>query len=278
MNAILEALADSDGLSERRLEETVNLRQGQIEKVLKFLSVDNPAPVLKDGPKWLRTPVPYDMDHERIQRLTHQRAQEWQEVQEYIDTPDCLMVFLARSLDDENPRPCGKCARCLGRPVIDEGFSHRLAVDASLYLRRSDLPLEGKKQVATGAFPTYGFKGNLPEGLRAETGRILSRWGDAGWGRLVAEDHAAGHFRDELVDAVAGDGPGSLAPGTASCLGDLRPLAAGIRSWFPTSPGAWRDGLGCPSWTRSGRCSTTRRKSSSRTAFISVTTSTAPSK
>ena len=204
VNAILEALANSDGLSERRLEEIVNLRQGQIEKVLKFLSVDNPAPVLKDGPKWLRTPVPYEMDHERIQRLTHQRAQEWQEVQEYIDTPDCLMVFLARSLDDENPRPCGKCARCLGRPVIDEGFSHRLAVDASLYLRRSDLPLEGRKQVATGAFPKYGFKGNLPEGLRAETGRILSRWGDAGWGRLIAEDHAAGHFRDELVDAAAG--------------------------------------------------------------------------
>jgi ATP-dependent DNA helicase RecQ len=203
VNAILEALANSDGLSERRLEETVNLRQGQIEKVLKFLSVDNPAPVLKDGPKWLRTPVPYDMDHEQIRRLTNQRAQEWQEVQEYIDTPDCLMVFLARSLDDENPRPCGKCSRCLGRPVIDEGFSHRLAVDASLYLRRSDLPLEGRKQVATGAFPKYGFKGNLPEGLRAETGRILSRWGDAGWGRLIAEDHAAGHFRDELVDAVA---------------------------------------------------------------------------
>ncbi|HTG36093.1 MAG TPA: DEAD/DEAH box helicase [Thermoanaerobaculia bacterium] len=203
VNAILEALANSDGLSERRLEETVNLRQGQIEKVLKFLSVDNPSPVLKDGAKWLRTPVPYDMDHERIRRLTNQRAQEWQEVQEYIDTPDCLMVFLARSLDDENPRPCGKCARCLGRPVIDEGFSHRLAVDASLYLRRSDLPLEGRKQVATGAFPKYGFKGNLPEGLRAETGRILSRWGDAGWGRLIAEDHSASCFRGELVDAVA---------------------------------------------------------------------------
>lgn len=197
VNAILEALANSDGLSERRLEETVNLRQGQIEKVLKFLSVDNPSPVLKDGPKWLRTPVPYDMDHERIRRLTNQRAQEWQEVQEYIDTPDCLMVFLARSLDDESPRPCGKCSRCLGRPVIDEGFSHRLAVDASLYLRRSDLPLEGRKQVATGAFPQYGFKGNLPEGLRAETVKetaILSA--------LENQGTAAGLLSDSLLRAA----------------------------------------------------------------------------
>jgi ATP-dependent DNA helicase RecQ len=31
----------------------------------------------------------------------------------------------------------------------------------------------------------------------------LSRWRDAGWGQLVAEDKHAGHFRDELVEAVA---------------------------------------------------------------------------
>ena len=39
--------------------------------------------------------------------------------------------------------------------------------------------------------------------MRAETGRILSRWGDAGWGQVVAEDEHNEHFRDELVDAVA---------------------------------------------------------------------------
>ena len=39
--------------------------------------------------------------------------------------------------------------------------------------------------------------------MRAETGRILSRWGDAGWGQIVAEDKHNGHLRDELVDAVA---------------------------------------------------------------------------
>jgi ATP-dependent DNA helicase RecQ len=39
--------------------------------------------------------------------------------------------------------------------------------------------------------------------LRAETGRILSRWGDAGWGQVVAEDKHNGYFRDDLVKAVA---------------------------------------------------------------------------
>lgn len=202
VNGILEALAESDGLSERQLEAKVNLRKGQIDKVLKFLSVENPSPLIKDGSHWRRTPVPYRLDHQHIQRLTRQRAAEWQEVQEYINSRDCLMLFLARSLDDEQAQPCGRCASCLGRPVIPEEFSHQLAVAAALYLKHAELPLECKKQVAGGAFHQYGFSGNLPANLRAETGRILSRWGDAGWGRVVAEDKHNNHFRDELVEAV----------------------------------------------------------------------------
>lgn len=201
VTAILDALAAGDGMSEARIEKTVNLRRGQIEKVLKFLSVDNPSPVMKEGSRWMRTPLPYSLDHEQIRRLTRQREQEWQEVQAYIDTPECLMVFLARALDDADPRPCGKCSRCLGRPVIDESFDHRLAVAASLYLRHADLALDCRKQVPLGAFPHYGFAGRLKT-LQAEDGRTLSRWGDAGWGRLVAEDKRAGRFRDELVVAV----------------------------------------------------------------------------
>lgn len=202
VNSILDVLAESDGLTDRQLEADVNLRKGQIDKVLKFLSVENPSPVIKDGSRWRRTPVAYRLDHQHIQRLTQQRAGEWQEVQEYINSRNCLMLFLARSLDDEQAQPCGKCACCLGQPVISEEFSHHLAVAAALYLKHAELPLECKKQVASGAFEHYGFRGNLPENLRAETGRILSRWGDAGWGRIVAEDKHNNHFRDDLVTAV----------------------------------------------------------------------------
>jgi ATP-dependent DNA helicase RecQ len=202
VQAILEALADSEGLTEREMEAAINLRQGQIQKALKFLSVENPAPVLKDGTRWLRTPVSYEMDQQKIRRLTRQREQEWRQVQEYLDTRECLMVFLARALDDPDPRPCGKCARCLGRPVVDEGFSDRLAAEAALYLKHSEFPLEARKQIAKDAFPQYGFPYKLPKDLQAETGKILSRWGDAGWGRLVAEDKHTGRFRDELVAAM----------------------------------------------------------------------------
>ena len=68
VSSILEALEASDGLSVRQIEEAVNLRHGQIEQALKILSVDNPAPVIKSGPRWLRTPVPYRVDRERVRR------------------------------------------------------------------------------------------------------------------------------------------------------------------------------------------------------------------
>jgi len=76
-------------------------------------------------------------------------------------------------------------------------------VDAARYLRHSELPLECKKQVAAGALSQYGFGSNLPPNLRAEVGRVLARWGDAGWGSVVARDKHLNRFRDELVDAMA---------------------------------------------------------------------------
>ena len=200
---ILDAIEESGGLSVLELERTINLRRGQIEQVLKFLSVDSPAPVLKDGSKWQRTPVDYGMDLENIRRLTEQRRTEWREVQAYIDEQGCLIEFLAQALDDADPQPCGKCASCLGATVVEPSFTRDAAISAARFLRHSEIAMECNKQVAKDAFAEYGFRGNLPEALRAETGRILSRWGDAGWGQLVADDKHNGHFRDELVDAIA---------------------------------------------------------------------------
>ena len=200
---ILDVLEDSDGLTIRQLEKAVNLRHGQLEQALKFLSVENPAPVIKNDSLWQRTPVPYHMDHERIRHLTGQRTIEWQEMQGYLEADGCLMQFLAMALDDENPQPCGRCASCLGRPVVEPFFGRAQAVSAARFLRQSEIDLKCKRQVPGDAFIEYDLGGNLAQELRAETGRILSRWGDAGWGQIVADDKHRGHFRDGLVQAVA---------------------------------------------------------------------------
>ena len=203
VNKILDVLADHEELSVVQLQQYLNLKYGQIDKVLKILSVENPSPIIKQGSKWRRTPVPYHVDHAQIERLTQQREIEWQEVQDYIDTNDCLMAYLRNALDDPEIDECGRCAVCRSEPVVDIDIAHSLIVDASRFLRQAEMPFKPNRQVARDAFPIYGFRGNLPPYLQALEGRILSRWGDAGWGLLVSADKQAGRLRSALVEAVA---------------------------------------------------------------------------
>lgn len=203
VDEILNVLEQSDGLSLRNIEEQTNLRHGQIEKVLKLLSVENPAPVIKEGSRWLRTPIRYQMDHARIAHLTGQRVQEWQEVQSYIQDANCKMTFLRRALDDHDPTPCGKCATCLEQAVVDVAVEPALVHQAGTFLKHAEMVIKPNVQVAANAFEEYWFKGNLPQQIRAQEGRVLSRWGDAGWGRTVADNKHDGRFCDDLVAATA---------------------------------------------------------------------------
>ncbi|WP_437887424.1 RecQ family ATP-dependent DNA helicase [Phytobacter sp. V91] len=226
VNQILQVLADSDGLSMRGIEERTNLRHGQIEKVLKLLSVENPAPIIKVGSQWRRTPLHYTMDKARIAHLTHQREKEWDEVNAYLATPGCKMTFLRDALDDDDKTPCGKCASCLGLPVLAHVVDATLAHQAATFLRQAEATIAPKIQVAANAFVEYGFKGNLPANLRTQEGRVLSRWGDAGWGRTVVNQKYAGHFSDELVQAMAemiqSRWQPEPAPGWVCCVPSLR--------------------------------------------------------
>ncbi|AMK00049.1 ATP-dependent DNA helicase RecG [Alteromonas macleodii] len=208
VNEILQVLENSDGLSIRSIEEQTNLRHGQIEKVLKLLSVESPAPVIKERGRWVRTPVRYQMDHARIVHLTGQRVQEWQEVQAYLAYTGCKMTFLRRALDDIDPTPCGKCASCIGTQVIHQNIDPTLAHSAGTFLRHAEMVIQPRKQIAPSnaetirAFPTYQFP-RLLGALASLPGRVLSRWGDAGWGRTVADNKHNGKFSDELVGAMA---------------------------------------------------------------------------
>jgi len=116
------------------LQAEANLTHGQIDQVLKYFGVENPAPVIRQGYKWFRTPVPYRLDHDRIRRLTQKREFEWQEVQGYVDTEECLMAYLGQALDDSHAGRCGKCANCIGRPVVPVEIDPELTRRALLFL------------------------------------------------------------------------------------------------------------------------------------------------
>jgi ATP-dependent DNA helicase RecQ len=205
---ILHVLEQNDGLTTRGIEEKTNLRHGQIEKVLKLLSVESPAPVIKVGSQWRRTAIAYSIDHARIAHLTNQREQEWVEVQSYIAETNCKMAYLRHVLDDQDPSPCGKCETCIGHPVVSTYIDSQLVHFAASFLKQAEMIISPRKQIApsnaetTRAFPTYQFPRNLGI-LIAQEGRVLSRWGDAGWGKVVVENKHSNSFSDELVNAMA---------------------------------------------------------------------------
>lgn len=201
---ILLVLERSDGLSVHELQSKLNMHRNQIKKVLKFLSVENPSPVSEQESRWFRNPVPYRMDYARIARINRQRRNEWQEIQEYIDSKTCLMACLRNSLDEPAVEDCGRCAICLGRPLrantVDEGLRNEAARFLGIH---NEMPAKPRLEVPRGAFIEYRLGGKLPQHLVAAEGRILSRWNDSFWGSMVAADKTAGHFRDGLVEAVA---------------------------------------------------------------------------
>jgi len=116
-------------------------------------------------------------------------------MREFLTTGSCLMELLTRELDDPASAPCGRCANCAG-PFIPDQAPDGLAREAIAFLKRAYLTVEPRKQKPQG--------GRIPINRRAEEGRALCYYWDAGWGAAVRRGKYVEHrFGDELVQAVA---------------------------------------------------------------------------
>lgn len=202
VNDILDTLSNHDGLTVFQLQQILNIKKGILDKALKILSVENPSPVIREGNIWYRTPVRYQMDHARIKRLTRQREIEWKEVQNYIDSSLCLMAFLRNALDDPEVGECGRCAVCQGKSPVSNSVPRTRVVEATRIVKQAETPFRSNKQVPPDALPQYDIRGNIGREFQPSEGRVLSRWGDAGWGQVVARSKQSGHIPEELIRAV----------------------------------------------------------------------------
>src|SRR5438552_4430003 len=103
VRSVLEALeAAPTGLSVPELMARVNLSRGRIEKTIALLSLESPAPIAKQGPKWQLTAASLsDEFWQRAQRLTDLRREEQHQMQEYARLNSGHMGFLIRALDGD---------------------------------------------------------------------------------------------------------------------------------------------------------------------------------
>ena len=201
VNQVIEALrSEPDGLSIPQLCREVNVSKSRIEQTIKLLSLESPAPIAKQGSKWQLTPsVLSDAFWERAKRLTVLRHEEKKQMQRYVSLQSGHMKFLIEALDGvcEEIRPPSV-------PALDTTIKQETIEQAIVFLKRSSVPIVPRKKWPAGGLSIYSVRGMIPPGYRAEDGKCLSVWGDAGWGTLVRTGkYKQGYFADELVMASA---------------------------------------------------------------------------
>jgi ATP-dependent DNA helicase RecQ len=211
-----------EGLTVPELMTRVNLSKGRIEKTIALLSLESPAPIVKQGTKWQLTGATLGEPFwERAERLTSLRRDEQQQMQEYVRLESGHMEFLIRALDGD---PGAIHPPAL--PSLPTKADPELMQEAVDFLRRASLLIEPRKQWPAGGMPQYHLKGRIPAHGQAQPGKALCVSGDAGWGRLVNQGkHRDGHFSDDLVEACARlvrEWSPQPAPGWVTAIPSLR--------------------------------------------------------
>lgn len=206
INELLTVIENSNGIKVTQLEPLVNFSKDKIESILKFLSIENPSPILKDDKEYFRTQFDYQMPHEKIERLNTIKKAEWDRLNEYHDSSKCLMLFLGQELDDTNTLPCGKCASCQPEQTLSAKIDEQMVRQAHDYLRHRYIKISPRATFASSganarlAFSTYGLPYSANKAnLNIEAGVALSSWKDGGWGDVVAQGKYNGRFSAELV-------------------------------------------------------------------------------
>ena len=198
---VIEALeAAPEGLSVPALLGKVNVSMGRIEKTIALLSLESPAPIVKQGTKWQLTAANLsDEFWERAGRLTRLRREEQRQMREYVRLESGHMEFLIRALDGDPGT-----VRPPDLPLLPTVASPEHLREAVTFLRRTSLPIDPREQWPPGGMPLYNLRGRIPREDGAEPGKALCIWGDAGWGGLVRlGKYRDGRFSDELVGACA---------------------------------------------------------------------------
>jgi len=196
VEVLLQALAGAPaGLSVPELMTRVNLSKGRIDKAIALLALESPAPLVKVGPKWQLTIATLSPAFwQRAERLTALRREEQAQMQRYASLDEGHMAFLIAALDGDpatiGPAPC---------EALSEAIDPQLVQAALAFLRRTNLPIEPRRQWPAGGLAHA--PGRLAPALQAAPGKALCVWGDAGWGTLVKRGKHEGRFDDALVAA-----------------------------------------------------------------------------
>jgi ATP-dependent DNA helicase RecQ len=189
VDAVLGALGQQP-TSVAALEAQVDIRRTPLELLLKVLDVDGAVRRVQGG--WVGTGEPWVYDAERYERIARAREAEQEAMLEYQAGRTCRMELLQRQLDDPTAAPCGRCDVCAG-PWYPTDTDGTAVEQATRSLDRVGVPVEPRAQWPSGVGRLgVDVSGRIPPDERPETGRVVARLTDLGWGGALRELFATG--------------------------------------------------------------------------------------
>jgi len=204
LKSIINALDNSsEPLTIGQVEFRVNIGKGKIEQCLKILHSLPSSPVIKKDSKWQRSVNPLLVNWNKVNKIQEIRQNEWADMQAYVNSHECLMSFLSKSLGDEPIQNCGKCSSCNQAKYFDLP-SDDLIVEANKFIGRLNIPISSKKIWMKPDFIAWpDFRGRILNNHANEQGRALCHFRDSVYGGDIIDGKKTGQFSQLLVKSSA---------------------------------------------------------------------------
>jgi len=202
MEEIMEAVrSNSDkGMKQADLEKVINMKPAKIKACIKYLTVE--GAIYKEGACYRPAARLWEPDMEKSRKITEIRKNELKQMDDFTNTGSCYMEYIAEVLNDPHPKMCGKCSNCLGYPLVSEQIQNDTLIKAQRFIKQDFCEIQPRKQWPIGV--KVDGKNKISEEFQCQTGKVLSNYGDAGWGKLVIQGkYRDNYFDEQLVKAAA---------------------------------------------------------------------------
>ncbi len=198
METVIETVMEHPGIRKSEFERYVDMKEKRIDQCIKYLLVS--GDIYKDEGKYYKTPKLWNPDLQKSKEITEIRYNELAQMNEFIRIDQCYMKYIAEKLDDASASECGRCSKCLEKEIISSIVSSEEIARAQQFIRDDFNIIEPRKKWPGGI--RVDDRNLMAKEYQCEVGRVLSNYGDAGWGKLVKEGkYQHRYFSDELVEA-----------------------------------------------------------------------------
>ena len=198
MNEIINIIQLNEGIKRGQIESRVNASSKRIDSCIRYLLVNRD--IYCEESKYYKTPKIWRPDLKHMKDITDIRLKELQQMNDFVNTKQCYMEFIAKKLDDLYVYPCRKCKNCLKKEIIPSSVSKEFIIKAQIFIKNNFNIIEPRKK--------WPFKvcidgrNMIKESDRCQEGIVLSNYRDTGLGKLVSEEkYEKNCFSDELVEA-----------------------------------------------------------------------------